>query len=152
MTAIEFEIEAGKMFDRILELSKKDDFLIKGTIWEGKNLHKLYQEAYTPWEWHKILFKTAKDEALVCFSSTFVNTAVDLLESLNTPAYKIASFEITDIPLIEYTALEYYTKIQIYCNDQEPLNYELYENVCNKARHTLQQLLLEDDFTLRKIF
>lgn len=82
----------------------KDDFVIKGTIWEGKNLHNLYQEAYTPWEWHEILFKTASDEGLVCFSSPFDKTAVDLLESLNTPAYKIASFEITDIPLIEYTA------------------------------------------------
>jgi len=82
----------------------KDDFIIKGTIWEGRNLHKLYQEAFTPWEWHEILFKTAKDEGLVCFSSPFDKSAVDLLESLDTPAYKIASFEITDIPLIEYTA------------------------------------------------
>jgi pseudaminic acid synthase len=82
----------------------KDDFVIKGTIWEGRNLHKLYQEAYTPWEWHETLFKTAKEEGLICFSSPFDKTAVDLLESLNTPAYKIASFEITDIPLIEYTA------------------------------------------------
>jgi pseudaminic acid synthase len=82
----------------------KDDFVIKGTIWEGQNLYKLYQQAYTPWEWHEILFKTANDEGLICFSSPFDKTAVDLLESLNTPAYKIASFEITDIPLIEYTA------------------------------------------------
>ena len=82
----------------------KDDFVIKGTIWEGRNLHKLYQEAYTPWKWHETLFKTAKEEGLICFSSPFDKTAVDLLESLNTPAYKIASFEITDIPLIEYTA------------------------------------------------
>ena len=82
----------------------KDDFIIKGTIWDGKNLHKLYQEAFTPWEWHEILFRTAEDEGLVCFSSPFDKSAVDLLESLNTPAYKIASFEITDIPLIEYTA------------------------------------------------
>jgi pseudaminic acid synthase len=82
----------------------KDDFIIKGTIWEGRNLHNLYQEAFTPWEWHEILFKTAKDEGLVCFSSPFDRSAVDLLESLDTPAYKIASFEITDIPLIEYTA------------------------------------------------
>jgi pseudaminic acid synthase len=90
--------------DTITIDSDKDDFVIKGTIWEGKNLHKLYQEAYTPWEWHEILFKTANDEGLICFSSPFDKTAVDLLESLNTPAYKIASFEITDIPLIEYTA------------------------------------------------
>ncbi len=82
----------------------KDDFLIKGTIWEGKNLYKLYQEAYTPWEWHKELFRVAKEEGLVCFSSPFDKTAVDFLENLKVPAYKIASFEITDIPLIEYVA------------------------------------------------
>lgn len=82
----------------------KDDFIIKGTIWEGKNLYKLYQEAYTPWEWHEELFRVAHEEGLICFSSPFDKTAVDFLEKLNTPAYKIASFEITDIPLIEYIA------------------------------------------------
>jgi len=82
----------------------KDDFIIKGTIWEGQKLHDLYKEAYLPWEWHKELFETAKQEDLICFSSPFDKTAVDLLEELNTPAYKIASFEITDIPLIEYAA------------------------------------------------
>jgi pseudaminic acid synthase len=84
--------------------SNKDDFIINGTIWNGQNLHKLYQEAYTPWEWHEALFKAAKDEGLVCFSSPFDKSSVDFLESLNVPAYKIASFEITDIPLIEYVA------------------------------------------------
>lgn len=84
--------------------SQKEDFKIKGTIWEGKNYYQLYQEAYTPWEWHEILFKTAEDEGLICFSSPFDKTAVDFLENLNTPAYKIASFEISDIPLIEYVA------------------------------------------------
>ena len=84
--------------------SNKDDFVIKGTIWEGKNLYKLYQEAYTPWEWHEELMQVAKEEGLICFSSPFDKTAVDFLETLNVPAYKIASFEITDIPLIEYVA------------------------------------------------
>ena len=83
---------------------EKDDFVIKGTIWEGANLHKLYKEAYTPWEWHQQLFDCAKEEGLICFSSPFDKTAVDFLETLNVPAYKIASFEITDIPLIEYVA------------------------------------------------
>lgn len=82
----------------------KDDFIIKGTIWEGQNLHKLYQKAYTPWEWHEKLIQVAKEEGLVCFSSPFDKTAVDFLETMNVPAYKIASFEITDIPLIEYVA------------------------------------------------
>ncbi|MGY6523503.1 MAG: pseudaminic acid synthase [Mongoliitalea sp.] len=90
--------------DTITIDSKKEDFVIKGTIWEGKNLYQLYQEAYTPWEWHKVLFKTAKEEGLICFSSPFDKTAVDFLENLDVPAYKIASFEITDIPLIEYVA------------------------------------------------
>jgi pseudaminic acid synthase len=78
--------------------------VIKGTIWDGKKLHTLYKEAYTPWEWHEQIYRVAKEEGLICFSSPFDNTAVDLLESLHSPAYKIASFEITDIPLIEYVA------------------------------------------------
>jgi pseudaminic acid synthase len=90
--------------DTITIDAKTSDFEIKGTIWEGKYLHDLYKEAYTPWEWHKTFFEAAKAEGLVCFSSPFDNTAVDLLEDLDAPAYKIASFEITDIPLIEYVA------------------------------------------------
>lgn len=90
--------------DTITIDSWKDDFLIKGTIWEGKNLYDLYKKAFTPWEWHETIFKAAEEEGLICFSSPFDKTAVDLLEDLDAPAYKIASFEITDIPLIEYTA------------------------------------------------
>ncbi|HBM16705.1 MAG TPA: pseudaminic acid synthase [Lentisphaeria bacterium] len=80
-------------------------FQIKqGTIWDGITLHKLYQQAYTPWEWQPKLKEIAEQEELICFSSPFDKTAVDFLEKMDVPAYKIASFEITDIPLIEYTA------------------------------------------------
>lgn len=84
--------------------STKEDFIIKGTIWNNQNLHDLYKTAFTPWEWHKALFDCAEEEGLICFSSPFDFTAVDFLEKLNVPAYKIASFEITDIPLIRYVA------------------------------------------------
>jgi pseudaminic acid synthase len=86
--------------------SDQDDFIIKGTIWNGRNLYELYQEAYTPWEWHEKLFQVAREEGLICFSTPFDFSSVDFLEKLNVPAYKIASFEITDIPLIEYVAFK----------------------------------------------
>jgi pseudaminic acid synthase len=91
--------------DTITLKSDNPDFKInQGTIWDGQFLHDLYLEAYTPWEWHPAIYNEAKKEGLICFSSPFDFTAVDFLESLDTPIYKIASFEITDIPLIKYTA------------------------------------------------
>lgn len=80
-------------------------FQIKqGTIWDGTTLHKLYQEAYTPWEWQPKLKEVAEKEGLVFFSSPFDFTAVDFLEEIDVPAYKISSFEINDLPFIEYIA------------------------------------------------
>ena len=91
--------------DTITLDAKEKDFIIEGdSIWAGQNLFSLYEKAYTPWEWHKELFRVAKEEGLICFSSPFDTTAVDLLETLDNPIYKIASFEITDIPLIRYVA------------------------------------------------
>ena len=84
---------------------KKEDFMINhGTLWDGRYLHDLYREAFTPWEWHKKLFEYARKIEIDIFSSPFDKTAVDFLEQFSPSAYKIASFEITDYELIRYTA------------------------------------------------
>ena len=82
----------------------KKDFIIQGGLWDGYQLHKLYDEAHTPYEWHKDLFSYARKIGITLFSTPFDETAIDLLESLETPAYKIASFELTDLPLIKLVA------------------------------------------------
>lgn len=91
--------------DTITLNSHDDNFIIKGgTLWDGLSYYELYDKAHTPWHWHKILKETADKLGLILFSSPFDKTAVDFLENLNVPAYKIASFEINDLPLIEYAA------------------------------------------------
>jgi len=84
--------------------SDNKEFYIKGGLWDGYKLYDLYKEAQTPFEWHKAMFDHARKIGITCFSTPFDETAVDLLEDLNVPAYKVASFEATDLPLISYIA------------------------------------------------
>lgn len=113
---------------------KNDYFMnvLNGSIWEGQSLYDLYKVAYTPWEWHSELFRIAEEEGLICFSTPFDKTSVDFLEQFNPPAFKIASFEIQDIPLIEYTASKGLPMI-LSTGIAELEDIELAVNTCREA-------------------
>ena len=115
--------------------------LLNDTLWNGSNFYDLYKSSYLPWEWHAELFSTAEDIGLHCFSSPFDRTAVDFLEQFTPPAYKIASFEIQDIPLIEYAASKGRPMI-ISTGIAELQDIELAVNACRNAGN--------DDITLMK--
>ena len=115
-----------------LDCDKPDFQVNSGTMWDGVTLHQLYEQAYTPWEWHKAIFDEAKKVGIDCFSTPFDKTAVDFLEELDNPIYKIASFEITDIPLIEYAASKH-KPIVISTGIATPIDIHLVLDACKRV-------------------
>ena len=118
---------------------KEEDFAIKGGLWDGYFLYDLYKEASTPYNWHEELFRYAKELGITIFSTPFDEKAVDLLEDLNTPAYKIASFELTDLPLIEYVAKK---KKPILISTGMGTEKEIQEAVETIRKQNCQELLI----------
>ncbi|WP_179380926.1 pseudaminic acid synthase [Jannaschia marina] len=108
----------------------RPEFRIEGGPWDGRTLHDLYQEASTPWDWHEALFDRARNHGLDCFSSPFDPTAVEFLDGLDVPAYKIASFELVDTPLIETAA----SKGKPLIMSTGIANYAEIERACAAAR------------------
>lgn len=119
----------------------KPDFRLGKGLWEGETYYTLYQKAYTPWEWHQAIYDEAKKQGLVCFSTPFDKTAVDFLEELNNPIMKIASFEITDVGLLEYAAKKGRPMV-ISTGIATPDDIELAVKTCKEAGN--------DDITLLK--
>ena len=119
----------------------KPDFILGPGLWEGDSFFQLYRKAYTPWEWHQAIYDEAKKQGLVCFSTPFDKTAVDFLEELGNPIMKIASFEITDVGLLEYAAKKGKPMV-ISTGIATPEDIELAVKTCKDAGN--------DDITLLK--
>jgi N-acetylneuraminate synthase len=123
-----------------LDIAEREFFINDpDSLWKGKSLYELYKEAYTPWEWHKPIFDRCKELGIIGFSTPFDDTAVDFLESLNVPCYKIASFENTDIPLIRKVAA---TKKPMIISTGMATIAELDETVCTAREAGCKDLIL----------
>src|SRR3954466_7357711 len=119
--------------DSMTIASDREPFRISGgTIWDGRNLHELYREAYTPWDWQPRLKKVANELGLDLFSTPFDATAVDFLETMNVPVHKVASFELVDIPLIQKMARTGQPLIM----SSGMASVATIEDVCPRARET----------------